>query len=76
MCNQSQDEQADDDMHRAVSNMVDGSSFLSGQLKQVEMSELLVLLPPKSEVDTMVHQFFDRENFPIPTARKLHSTLL
>jgi hypothetical protein len=60
-------------MGRTLTNMVNGSSFLSGQLKQVEMSELLALLPPKTEVDKMVNQFFDRLNFPIPVARRTFS---
>jgi hypothetical protein len=51
--------------------MVDGSSLLFGQVKQIEMTEILATLPPKSEVDKLVCQFFDRETFPITVARKL-----
>jgi hypothetical protein len=50
--------------------MFDGTGFLSGQFKQVQLSDILASLPPKDEADKMVHEFFDHDNFPIPTARE------
>ena len=63
-------------MQRSFSNPVDGSSFLSGQVKPVEMSEILATLPPKPEVDKLIDQYFDRKNFAIPIARKSPRPLL
>jgi hypothetical protein len=49
--------------------MVDGSSFLSGQVKNVNVSELLAALPPKPELDLLVSRFFDRRHLAMPIAR-------
>lgn len=67
---QTQEDLVEYDVPQTLSNAVDGSSFLSGPAKKVEMSEILASLPPEPEVDKLVHQFFDRENFGIPVARK------
>ena len=56
--------------------MVDGSSFLSGQVQTVEISELLAILPPRAEVDKLINQFFDHKTFPIPVARKCTSATI
>jgi hypothetical protein len=50
--------------------MVDGSSLLFGQVQQTDKIELLTTLPPKNQVDKLIHHFFDRENFPITIVRK------
>ena len=55
--------------------MVDGSSLLFGQVKQIELLEILATLPPKPEVDKLICQFFDRKTFPIIVARKLRQTV-
>jgi hypothetical protein len=55
--------------------MVDGSSLLFAQAKQIEMQEILATLPPKPEVDNLISQFFNRETFPITVARKLRQIL-
>ena len=67
---QTQDDSAEYVVLQTISNAADGSSFLSGPAKKVEKSEILASLPPKPEVDKLIHQFFDRENFGIPVARK------
>ncbi|RAO64651.1 uncharacterized protein BHQ10_000663 [Talaromyces amestolkiae] len=48
-----------------LSNMVDGSSLLFGQVQRTDKIELLTTLPPKHQVDKLIHHFFDRDNFPI-----------
>ena len=57
-------------MQQTIFNMVDGSSFLSTQLKKIDVSELLAALPSKPEVDKLVSQFFDRRHLAMPIARK------
>jgi hypothetical protein len=72
---QTQDDQTDYDVHPTLSNTVDGSSLLFGQVKQIELLEILATLPPKPEVDKLISQFFDRKTFPITVARKLRQTV-
>ncbi|KAG0650311.1 Pyrrolocin cluster transcription factor fsdR [Hyphodiscus hymeniophilus] len=61
----------DYDMHQNLfSSMIKGSSFLSDQLKKVDVPELLEALPAKSEVDKLVYQYFNRRNLAMPIARK------
>ncbi|KAK9326963.1 hypothetical protein V1520DRAFT_91448 [Lipomyces starkeyi] len=55
-----------------LSNTVDGSSLLFGQVKQTEMIEILATLPPKPEADKLIRQFFDHKNFPITVPPILH----
>ncbi|KAF7594141.1 hypothetical protein BBP40_009990 [Aspergillus hancockii] len=57
-------------MHPAHPNTVDGSSLLFNQVKPIETLELLVTLPPQSEVDELICQFFDNRSFPITVPRK------
>jgi hypothetical protein len=54
-----------------LSNAVDGPGLLFGQAKQIELTEILATLPPKTEVDKLISQFFDYKTFPIMVARKL-----
>ncbi|GAD97950.1 conserved hypothetical protein [Paecilomyces variotii No. 5] len=61
-----------DDWPLALSTTVDGSSLLFSQVQRVDKMELLLTLPPKPEVDKLIHYFFDRENFPIPIVPILH----
>jgi hypothetical protein len=58
-------------VHLTLSNTVDGSSLLFGQVKQIEILEILANVPPKSKSDKLIQQFFDHETFPITVARKL-----
>ena len=50
--------------------MVDGSSLLFGQVQRTDKIELMTTLPPKRQVDKLIHNFFDRDNFPITIVRK------
>jgi hypothetical protein len=50
--------------------MVDGSSLLFGQVQRTDKIELLTTLPPKHQVDKLIHHFFDRDHFPITIVRK------
>ncbi|TAQ84990.1 hypothetical protein B7494_g6700 [Chlorociboria aeruginascens] len=70
--NQTQDEQTDYYVQPTLSNTVDGSSLLFGQVQQIEVTEILATLPPKFEVDNLICQFFNREAFPIMAAPILH----
>ncbi|KAI9730023.1 MAG: hypothetical protein M1818_008292 [Claussenomyces sp. TS43310] len=71
---QTQDDQTDYNEHPTLSNTVDGSSLLSGQIKRIEIIEILATLPPKLEVDKLISQFFDHKTFPITVAPILHET--
>jgi hypothetical protein len=53
-----------------LSNTVDGSSLLFGQVKPIARVEILANVPPKSKTDKLIQQFFDRDTFPITVARK------
>lgn len=57
------------------SDVVDGPTLLCGQVKPVEMSELLATLPPMSQVDELIEEFFDYHKSSNPTVRKLHQRL-
>jgi hypothetical protein len=69
---QNQDDQSDYGSNPILSNAVDGSSLLFGQVRQINLTEILATLPPKTEVDKLIYQFFDHKTFPITVARKLH----
>jgi hypothetical protein len=68
--NQSQDEATEKDVAQTLSHTVDGSAFLSGQTDPVKMTDLIAALPPRTEVDRLIKQYFDHRNFAIATARK------
>jgi hypothetical protein len=67
---QTQDDQTD---HGPLSyTEADGSSLLFGQVKQIEIAEILATLPFKLEVDKLISQFFDSSTFPVSVPRKLY----
>ncbi|KAB5546898.1 fungal-specific transcription factor domain-containing protein [Coniochaeta sp. 2T2.1] len=67
-----QDEQHDFSFRSAYTHTVDGSGFLSGQVKPIERIEILSTLPPKPEVDRLIAFFFDSKAFPMAVAPILH----
>ncbi|KAE8557032.1 hypothetical protein EYB25_001738 [Talaromyces marneffei] len=69
---ESQDAQPEYNVPPTLSNMVDGSSLLFGQVQRTDKIELLTTLPPKHQVDKLIHHFFDRDNFPISIVPILH----
>ncbi|OKL63564.1 hypothetical protein UA08_01696 [Talaromyces atroroseus] len=69
---QTQDEEPEYNMPITLSNTVDGSSLLFGQVQRIDKTELLSTLPPKPQLDKLIHQFFDRQNFPIAVVPILH----
>ena len=62
-------------MPPTLSNKVDGAGLLFGQVKKIEIIEILATFPPKAEVDKLICQFFARENFPITVPRKFHGSI-
>lgn len=65
---QTQDDQND---HGPLSyTEADGSSLLFGQVRQIEIGEILATLPLKLEVDKLLCQFFDSTSFPVSVPRK------
>ncbi|EPE32875.1 hypothetical protein GLAREA_05887 [Glarea lozoyensis ATCC 20868] len=66
--NQSQDELSEKETQQTLSYYVDGSAFLSGRKDAVNKTDLSAALPPRSEVDSLIRQYFDHKNFAIPTA--------
>ncbi|KAK0712051.1 hypothetical protein B0H67DRAFT_493035 [Lasiosphaeris hirsuta] len=56
----------------ALSHSVDGSSLLFNQVKPIEHTEILSSLPPRPELDGLISQFFDTQNFPITIPPILH----
>ncbi|EED19685.1 conserved hypothetical protein [Talaromyces stipitatus ATCC 10500] len=70
--NESQGDQPGYNAAPTLPNMADGSSLLFGQVQRIDKIELLTTLPPKHQVDKLIHHFFDRENFPIPIVPILH----
>ncbi|KAH8202702.1 hypothetical protein TruAng_003188 [Truncatella angustata] len=69
---QERDDDNDYDFRPTLSHTVDGSSLLFNQVKPIERIEILSTIPPKSEVDRLVSQFFDRQAFPIAVPPILH----
>ncbi|GAM39498.1 hypothetical protein TCE0_034f11099 [Talaromyces pinophilus] len=69
---ESQDDQPEYNVAPTLSNMVDGSSLLFGQVQRTDKIELLTTLPPKHQVDKLIHHFFDRDHFPITIVPILH----
>jgi hypothetical protein len=67
---QTQYDQTDYNVPPNLSNTADGSSLLFGQVKQIDILEILATLPPKPEIDKLLSQFFDQKKFPITVARK------
>ncbi|GKZ43548.1 hypothetical protein AbraIFM66951_004914 [Aspergillus brasiliensis] len=63
---------AADEVGSTPSHIADGSSLLFGQVKPLERIEILSTLPPKHQVDRLVAQFFDTENFRISVPPILH----
>jgi hypothetical protein len=68
--NQSQDDISEKSTQQTLSYYVDGSAFLSGKKDAVNGTDLLAALPPRSEVDNLIRQYFDHKNFAIPTVRE------
>ncbi|KAJ0115490.1 hypothetical protein J7T55_012770 [Diaporthe amygdali] len=66
------DDSIDYSLPPAFSHTVDGSSLLFHQVGQIDHMEILSTLPPKLEVDRLVHTFFDRQTFPITVPPILH----
>jgi hypothetical protein len=64
---QSQDETID---YEAERTLVDGPLLLSGQIRQIELPELLATLPSKTQVDKLIYHFFDRKTFAFPAFRE------
>lgn len=63
---------SDHNLRSAPSHTVDGSSLLYDQVKPLDRISILSSLPPKHEVDWLIAQFFDRQNFPIAIPPILH----
>ena len=68
--NQTQNDQPNFDESSGLSNNVDGSGLLFGQVKQIERFEILASFPSKPEIDKLLRQFFDQASFPINVARE------
>ncbi|KAL4782881.1 hypothetical protein BJX76DRAFT_358514 [Aspergillus varians] len=60
------------DLQSTLSNSVDGTSLLFGQVDRVDVPEILSSLPPKAEVDKLIQWFFDRKTFTLSIPPIIH----
>lgn len=70
---QSRDDALDHNVqHHTQSALADGTSLLFGHVQELGKVEIIATLPPKSAVDKLVQEFFDRETFPLSIVPILH----
>ncbi|KAL2867361.1 Zn(II)2Cys6 transcription factor [Aspergillus lucknowensis] len=65
-------QEASETQQPRLSNTVDGTSLLFGQVQRADLPDILSSLPPKPEVDRLIQWFFDRNKFPLSIPPILH----
>ncbi|KAI1337087.1 hypothetical protein F5Y15DRAFT_171018 [Xylariaceae sp. FL0016] len=71
-CDQESVDHDDLELRPIDTHLVDGSSLLFNQVKPLERIEIISTLPPKTEVDQLISQFFNRRDFPITVPPIIH----
>ncbi|KAL5334159.1 hypothetical protein BJX70DRAFT_30374 [Aspergillus crustosus] len=61
-----------EDVQPSLSNSVDGTSLLFGQVERVDIVDILSSLPPRDEMSRLIAWFFDRPNFPLSIPPIVH----
>ncbi|KAL4879252.1 hypothetical protein BJY04DRAFT_220369 [Aspergillus karnatakaensis] len=68
----SESQDAPEEVSQTLSNSVDGTSLLFGQVERVDVADILASLPSRVEVEKLSDWFFDRSRFPVSIPPIIH----